>query len=110
MSSDVRALCRSYAAHAGLPEPEGGFEKEAARRLSLWPLWARLGARMTASAVRWLAPLLLLARPSSFDALAPDEKDAVLERLQQARLPAARGAFLMIKTIVLGTCYGNRPS
>lgn len=110
MRGNLRALCRAYAAHVGLPEPAAGFAAEVDRRLYWWPAWARLSAVLTAAAVRWLAPLLLLGRPRRFDALSPDDMEAVLARLQQSRWPAARGAFLMVKTVVLGTCYGLRPS
>lgn len=110
MKGNLRALCRAYAAHVGLPESPDGFASEVDRRLSRWPAWARLGAVSAAAAVRWLAPLILVGRPRRFDALSSDEKEAVLARLQRARWPAARGAFLMVKTVVLGTCYGMRPS
>ena len=110
MNASLLALCRTYAAHVGLPEPEGGFGAEAERRMSWWPVWARLGAPLIAAAVRWGAPLLLLGRPRRLDSLSADEKEAVFARLQQARWPLVRGAFLMVKTVVLGSCYGLRPS
>jgi hypothetical protein len=110
MTSDLTALCRAYAAHVNLPEPPDGFAAEVNRRLAWWPAWARLAAGFTAAGVRWLAPLLLIARPRRFDALSSDDKEAVLARLQQTRWPAVRGAFLMVKTIMLGSCYGLRPS
>ena len=108
--SDLAELCRAYAAHVGLPSPPKGFEDEVERRLSLWPSWARLGARGSAAAVRRLAPLALLGRPCSFERLDESGKEALLTRLQRARWPPARGAFLMVKTIVLGSCYGLIPS
>jgi hypothetical protein len=110
MTTRMTVLCRSYAAHVGLREPRNGFAAEAERRLSLWPAWARLAAGFKAAAMRWLAPFFLLARPRRFESLSPDDMEAVLARLQRARWPAFRGAFLMVKTIMLGTCYGLRPS
>lgn len=110
MTADLRALCRAYATHVGLAEPSEGFAAEIDRRLSRWPAWARLGAASSATAVRWLSPLFLLARPRRFDSLSGDEKEALLARLQRTRTPAARATFLLVKTIVLGTCYGELSS
>jgi hypothetical protein len=110
MTTSMIALCRSYASLVGLPEPPGGFAAEAERRLAWWPLWARLGASLAATAVRWLAPFFLILRPRRFDALSADDQEAVLARLQQTRWPLVRGAFLLIKMIVLGTTFGQRPS
>ncbi|MFI5363860.1 MAG: hypothetical protein ACHQ49_18005 [Elusimicrobiota bacterium] len=108
MMTNLSALCRAYAAHVGLPEPRLGFAVEAERRLGMWPAWARAAALLIAAALRWLAPLLLLGRARPFDALAPDDKEALLAQLQESRWPPMRGAFLMVKTLILGTCYGER--
>ncbi|MDE2489541.1 MAG: hypothetical protein KGM24_01750 [Elusimicrobia bacterium] len=101
-------FARAYAAHAGLPEPEIGFEAELAARQAPLPLWARLSAGPCALAARWLAPLVFLGRPARFDDLEPANKDALLARLQFARAPLLRGAFLLIKIPVLGACYASR--
>jgi hypothetical protein len=108
MTANLTALCRAYAEHAGLAEPPGGFEAEANRRLSFWPAWARLGAAAAAAAVRWASPLFILGKPRTFDALSSDDMDVVLARLQCLRAPAMRGSFLLVKTIVLETCYWGR--
>lgn len=108
--TDLAALCRAYAEHVGLPVPPDGFEPDVEFRLSRWPAWARLGARASAAAVRRLAPLALLGRPCSFEVLDESGKEALLARLQRSRWPPARGAFLMVKTLVLGSCYGLIPS
>lgn len=104
----VEALCRAYAEHVGLPEPPGGFGAEASRRLAARPAWARAGAGAAAFAVLWLAPLAVLGRVRSFRGLSAEEKEELLRRLQHARSPYARGFFLLVKPVVLGTCYGFR--
>ena len=106
--SALAAFARAYAAHAGLAEPARGFEAELEERLALWPAWARLASAPCALAARWLAPLLLLGRPARFEALDADGKEALLARLQDARAPLLRGAFLLVKTPVLSVCGAPR--
>lgn len=106
--SALSDFARAYAAHAGWPEPPRGFEAELAARLAAWPAWARAAAGPCAFAARRLAPLFLLGRAAAFEALTPDEKDALLTRLQDARAPLLRGAFMLVKAPVLGACFGPR--
>ncbi len=107
--SSLQALCSSYAVHAGLRAPHANIPAELRRRLALWPLWARLLVRPCAFAMRWAAPLLLTGRVCRFEDLTPADKDALLTRLQGARRPLLRGAFLLVKSAVLTTCYGSEP-
>ena len=110
MTTNMTVLCRSYAAHVGLPESPDGFAAEVGRRLSWWPAWARYGAGLSAAALRWIAPLFLIGVPRRFESLSSGEKEAVLASLQQTRWPFVRGAFLLVKTVVLGTSYKGRPT
>lgn len=108
MIDSLCALSRAYAEHVGLPEPSADLRSEMSRRLSLWPVWARLGAGLMAWSLCWVAPAALLGRLRCFEGLAPHDKEVLLERLQQARSPLLRAAFLMVKTLVLGACYSAR--
>ncbi len=104
-ASLVWPLLRAYARHAGLG-PEPALRKELDRRLLLSPAWVRAGLGLSALLARWLAPLFLLGRLRRFEDLPQDEREALLERLQQdPRLPV-RAAFLGLKSLVSGCCYG----
>ena len=107
MTTSLCALCVSYAEHVGLPRAPEKLREEISRRLSLYPVWARLGAGFSALCIFWLYPALMLRRFKRFSALSPDEKERLLSRLQRASLPFFRGAFLLVKPIILGACYGE---
>lgn len=108
MIDSLCALSRVYAEHVGLPKPSGGLRGEVSRRLAIWPFWARWGAGLAAWCVRWIAPAALLGRARSFDGLVPEDREALLERLQRMNSPFLRGAFLLVKSQVLGVCYSAR--
>ena len=108
MIDSLCAVSRAYAEHVGLPKPPADLRSEMSRRLALWPAWARLGAGFMAWNLRWLAPVALLGCMRRFESLSPEDKEALLERLQQTRSPFLRAAFLMVKTLVLGVCYSAR--
>lgn len=108
MTRALRALCVAYADHVGLAEPGEGFKSAVEAQIASWPAWARWGAELSAAAVLWAAPMLLAGRARAFGSLSCEDKERVLTRLQQLRQPALRGAFLLVKPIVLGACY-RRP-
>jgi len=98
------SYARAYAVLAGREVSAGDVR----RRLDGLPLWARLTARLTAWAIRWWAPLFMLGRCRRFETLAAKDADELLQRLQYTRWRAVRGAFTVLKVVVLPASYGRR--
>lgn len=101
-------LARGYARHAGLDDGREALAARLRSRLSLAPWWARAYFGAGALFVRFAAPLLYLGRARSFAGLTDEEREDLLGRLQRDGRPAARAAFLGVKTMLAVTVYGPR--
>lgn len=100
-------LARDYARHAGLDAEPAALAERLRARLELFPWWARAYFGAGALFVRFAAPLLYLGVPASFARLPEARREELLGRLQRDGRPAARAAFLGIKTMLAVTCYGR---
>ncbi|MDD5304363.1 MAG: hypothetical protein PHS14_14795 [Elusimicrobia bacterium] len=102
----ILPLARGYARHAGLDDDRQALAARLRARLELAPWWARAYFGAGALFVRFAAPLLYLGRASTFAGLDEDEREKLLGLLQRDGRPAARAAFLGVKTMLAVTCYG----
>ncbi len=109
MSFAARAAlpyARAYLRLAGKELGDDRLREGLERSANGMPPSARFLAAWTAVAMRWLFPLLFLGRLRRFDGLRPEEADALLSRLQCARLLPLKGSFMILKSLVLPVCYG----
>ena len=100
-------LARAYARHSGLDDDPGALAARLRARLELAPWWARAYFAAGALFVRFAAPFLYLGRPATFAGLTADDRENLLGRLQRDGRPAARAAFLGVKTMLAVTVYGR---
>lgn len=110
MSFAARAAlpyARAYLRLAGKKLDDDRLRAGLERSAAGMPLAARWIGAIFALAMRWLFPLLFLGRWRRFDGLSPDDADALLSRLQCARLLPLKGGFLILKSLVLPVCYGE---
>ncbi|MDP6989840.1 MAG: GMC family oxidoreductase [Planctomycetota bacterium] len=103
----VFAFANAYARHVGIEIDPAVLREQTTEALRGLPAGPRLLAVGSALALRWLAPALYCARPRRFEHLDAEQREALLARLQRARGMLARGAFLALKSVVLGACYGH---
>ena len=103
----VFAFASAYARHVGIEIDPAVLREQITEALRGLPAGPRLLAVGSALALRWLAPALYCARPRRFEHLDAEQREALLARLQRARGMLARGAFLALKSVVLGACYGH---
>lgn len=101
-------LAREYARHAGLDDDRAALSARLRSRLALAPRWARAYFGAGALFVRFAAPLLYLGRPRTFAGLSDAEREDLLGRLQRDGRPAARAAFLGVKTMLAVTVHRPR--
>jgi len=101
-------LASDYARHAGLDDELGPLAARLRARLELAPWWARAYFGAGALFVRFAAPLLYLGRARTFAGLSEDERERLLGLLQRDGRPAARAAFLGVKTLLAVTVYGPK--
>jgi hypothetical protein len=101
-------LARDYARHAGLDDGREALTARLRSRLELAPWWARAYFGAGALFVRFVAPLLYLSRARSFAGLTDEERESLLGRLQRDGRPAARAAFLGVKTMLAVTAHRPR--
>lgn len=99
-------LARDYARHVGQDDDQKGLAARLSERLGLAPWWARAYFGAGALFVRFAAPSLYLGRARTFAGLTEDEREKLLERLQRDGRPAARAAFLGVKTLLAVAVYG----
>ncbi|MFH2202458.1 MAG: hypothetical protein ABIJ96_05055 [Elusimicrobiota bacterium] len=104
MTSSLQHYASAYAALAGREVSADDIR----RRTAAMPPWARGVARASAWAIRWWAPLFFLGRCRRFEQLSAEDADALLRRLQFTRCRMVRGAFTLLKVIVLPACYGRK--
>lgn len=100
-------LARDYARHAGLDDGREALAARLDARLALFPWWARAYFGAAALYVRLAAPLLYLGVPAGFGSLGGDDREKLLGLLQRDGRPAARAAFLGVKTMLAVTCWGR---
>ncbi|MBI2384836.1 MAG: hypothetical protein HYV14_02365 [Elusimicrobia bacterium] len=101
-------LARGCARHAGLDDRREVLAARLRSRLSLAPRWARAYFGAGALFVRFAAPFLYLGRARSFAGLTDAERERLLGLLQRDGRPAARAAFLGVKTMLAVTVYRPR--
>lgn len=99
-------LARDYARHAGRGDDPAALGARLRERLGLAPWWARAYFGAGALFVRFAAPPLYLGRARTFAGLSEDEREKLLGLLQRDGRPAARAAFLGVKTLLAVAVYG----
>ncbi|MAE28810.1 MAG: GMC family oxidoreductase [Planctomycetota bacterium] len=98
---------RAYASHVGIELDPVLLREQSDEALRSLPAGPRHLAVGSALALRWLAPTLYCASPRRFERLDAERRERLLARLQHTRGMLGRVAFLALKAVVLGACYGQ---
>lgn len=100
-------LAGVWAEQSGVP-CDAALRRAASRAALSLPALAMPGLIAAALALRWLSPLLVLGLPCRLDSLDAARAGEVLEALQTVGWPPVRGAFVLVKSLLLPVCWARR--